>query len=143
MPPFLVKRKRRREVEAAAIPSRIRLAADESLVLLYQPNSRMWVYPAMILTLGLYSLWRRVTYIAVTTERVVQCGGVLNTYERSLPLRHVQHATVSRDWQSIAKVEITTASARSSARSESVVFHSLTPRTARELADTVLKLART
>jgi membrane protein YdbS with pleckstrin-like domain len=98
----------------------------------------MWIYPTMFLTLGLYAFWRRLTYFVVTTQRVIHCGGIFNTYERSLPLRYVQDATVTRDWQGVAKVTITTAGGPAG----TLVLHPLTPRAARELKDTVLRLAR-
>jgi hypothetical protein len=50
-----------------------------------------------ILTLGLWEIWRRRHYIALTTERLVYAKGiVLFKVSRSVPLSRIQDATYER-----------------------------------------------
>jgi Short C-terminal domain/Bacterial PH domain len=53
--------------------------------------------PFHLFTLGLYEFWRRRRFIALTTERLLHCRGILLfKAQRSIPLDRVQDATYKR-----------------------------------------------
>jgi hypothetical protein len=60
---------------SSSAPQRIRLGDGEAIVLVAHPDSRKWTILPVIMTLGFYALWRRRTYIAVTTQRLIQRTG--------------------------------------------------------------------
>ncbi|MHB1488833.1 MAG: SHOCT domain-containing protein [Acidimicrobiales bacterium] len=49
-----------------------------------------------VFTLGLYALWRSRTTFLITDRRVVVAKGIINRFERTMPLVKVQDATVRR-----------------------------------------------
>ena len=103
-----------------------------------RPDSRMWLFPVMLVTFGLYAVWRRAVYFAVTTNRAIRGGGVVSTYERSVPLRHIQDVNVTCDWMRVCQVRITAAGAQE----PKLIFDGLKPDTARKLADAIVGLAQ-
>ena len=73
---------------------------------------RRWrwiVFPAYIFTLGLFHLWWRRCYLAMTTERVLYGRGIVFIKaQRALPLSRIQDATYKRTFIS-GSVEVSTA----------------------------------
>jgi hypothetical protein len=71
-----------------------------------QPNERVlgvmyrWWFataPFHLFTLGLYEFWRRRRFIALTTERLLHCRGILLfKAQRSIPMDRVQDAAYKR-----------------------------------------------
>lgn len=49
-----------------------------------------------VFTLGLYALWRSRTAFMITDRRVVVAKGIINRFERTMPLAKVQDATLRR-----------------------------------------------
>lgn len=71
------------------------LEAGEQIVVIERP-SRLLVLPKYLLTLGMYSLWRKRDVSAVTNRRLLLGRGVLQRAERSIPLERVDDVTFTR-----------------------------------------------
>jgi hypothetical protein len=82
--------------DSARLPGGIFLQPGEQvLAVMY----RWWlaVAPFYFFTLGLYEIWRRRRFIALTTERLLYCKGILVfKTQRSIPVDRVQDATYTR-----------------------------------------------
>ena len=119
------------------LPPGLRLRDDEQLLMALRPSPRWIVLVNQIVTLGLYTFWWRRTGFVLTDQRIIYRRGLLNTIERSLPLRFVQDATVLTRWNGIAAVVVSTAGGNES-------FEHLSPLTkteARDLKDALLEAA--
>jgi uncharacterized membrane protein YdbT with pleckstrin-like domain len=119
------------------LPPGLRLREDEQLIMALRPSPRWIVLVNQIVTLGLYTFWWRRTGFVLTDQRIIYRRGLLNTIERSLPLRFVQDATVLTSWTGIAAVMVSTAGGAES-------FEQLSPLTkaeARDLKDALLEAA--
>jgi uncharacterized membrane protein YdbT with pleckstrin-like domain len=119
------------------LPPGLRLRDDEQLIMALRPSPRWIVLINQIVTLGLYTFWWRRTGFVLTGQRVIYRRGLLNTIERSLPLRFVQDATVLTRWNGIAAVVVSTAGGAES-------FEQLSPlkkAEARDLKDALLEAA--
>jgi uncharacterized membrane protein YdbT with pleckstrin-like domain len=119
------------------LPPGLRLRDDEQLIMALRPSPRWIVLVNQIVTLGLYTFWWRRTGFVLTDQRIIYRRGLLNTIERSLPVRFVQDATVLTRWNGIAAVVVSTAGGDES-------FEHLSPLTkaeARDLKDALLEAA--
>jgi uncharacterized membrane protein YdbT with pleckstrin-like domain len=91
-----------------------------------------------IVTLGLYAIWWKRTAFVLTNQRIIYRRGVLNTIERSLPVRFVQDATVVTRWTGISGVTLSTAGGAAS-------FEQISPldsESARALKEAIMQAAR-
>jgi membrane protein YdbS with pleckstrin-like domain len=82
--------------DSARLPGGIFLQPGEQvLAVMY----RWWlaVAPFYFFTLGLYEIWRRRRFIALTNERLLYCKGILLfKTQRSIPVDRIQDATYKR-----------------------------------------------
>ena len=93
------------EPASARLPGGVSLQPNEQvLAVMY----RWWVAtaPFHLFTLGLYEFWRRRRFIALTTERLLHCRGILLfKAQRSIPLDRVQDATYKRVfWMGLVEI---------------------------------------
>lgn len=125
----------RAQASPNGIAGKLRLHQGETPLLAYQPSlGGCWLQ--MLLTLGLYAIWRSETVFAVTNQRVIYKKGILSKTERSVPLSQVQDATVfTQLW--VAGVQISTAGGAPSIER----LAPITPSQARAFADRVLQSA--
>jgi hypothetical protein len=121
------------------VSSRVRLQPGEGVLRVETPTrNALPVWLLYLVTLGLYELWRRVTVIALTDQRLFAREGlIVFKTERSLPLRFVQDATVEQTlWWSWLTVS-------TAGGSEGVArLGPLRPDTARSLQDEMLAAAQ-
>lgn len=119
-------------------PSGLLLHDDETVIMVLRPSPRWVVLVNEIATLGLYAIWWKRTAFILTNERIIYRRGVLNTIERSLPVRFVQDATVLTRWTGVSAVLLSTAGGAES-------FEQLSPLAAdaaRAFRDAVMEAAR-
>jgi Short C-terminal domain len=78
------------------LPKSVTLHEGESLQRAIYPSAgRTW--PLYLPTLGLWEIWRRRHYLALTNQRLLHGKGiVMIKVERSLPLSRIQDATYAR-----------------------------------------------
>lgn len=74
-----------------------RLFDDEEVVMVARP-SRIATLPKFVLTLGLYTFWRRRDTSVLTDQRVLLGKGILRRTERSIPLALIDDVTFTRSW---------------------------------------------
>jgi Short C-terminal domain len=83
-------------VEPAPLPGGVSMQPGEQvLAVIY----RWWfaTAPFHLFTLGLYEFWRRRRFIALTTERLLLCRGILLfKAQRAIPLDRIQDAAYKR-----------------------------------------------
>ena len=111
----------------------VRLQDGEEILLALKPNPFNGL---MVLTLGLYIPWWKMTWFVVTDRRFITKKGILNKTEVALPLHFVQNTSVHVSWEGIGRVEISTASDEGISR-----ISPLRPQDARQLADTIMAQA--
>lgn len=90
------------------LPGAVDMNSGEQVVALMYP---WWLatLPYYLFTLGLWVIWRRRHYIALTNERLVYSKGiVINKVSRSVPLSRIQDATYARRFWS-GGIEISSA----------------------------------
>ncbi|HEY9375854.1 MAG TPA: PH domain-containing protein [Jiangellaceae bacterium] len=95
-----LRRRRRDRVRAAQRVAvnramRARLFDDEEVVFVAHPG-RLATVPRFVLTLGLYSFWRRHDTWVLTDQRVLLGKGIMRRSERSIPLSRVDDVTFAR-----------------------------------------------
>lgn len=122
---------------SGSLPPGLDLREGESVILALRPSPAWVVLINKLLTLGLYSLWWRRTGFVLTDQRVIYRRGLINTIERSLPLRFVQDATVVTRWYGVAGVRLSTAGGVDGFEQLSP----LDPTTARALRDALIRTA--
>lgn len=71
------------------------LRPGESLVLVGHP-AIVRVWPKYLLTLGVYSIWRRRDTTVLTDQRVIMGKGIFSRSERAIPMRRIQDVSYSR-----------------------------------------------
>ena len=120
-----------------ALPPHLDLRVGESVIVALRPSPAWVVLVNKIFTLGLYSFWWRRTGFVLTDQRVIYRRGLVNTIERSLPLRFVQDATVATRWYGVAGVRVSTAGGVEAFEQLSP----LDPTTARALRDALVRAA--
>jgi membrane protein YdbS with pleckstrin-like domain len=84
------------EPESVRLPGGVSLQPGEQVLFVIY---RWWlaVAPFYLFTLGLYEIWRRRRFIALTNERLLYCKGILLfKTQRSIPVDRVQDATYKR-----------------------------------------------
>lgn len=120
-----------------SVPPHLDLREGESVILALRPSPAWVVLVNKIVTLGMYSFWWRRTGFVLTTQRLIYRRGLVNTIERSLPLRFVQDATVVTRWYGVAGVRVSTAGGVEGFEQLSP----LDPRAARALRDALVSAA--
>lgn len=74
---------------------RAQLFDDEEVVLVARPG-RLATAPRLLLTAGLYAIWRRHDTSVLTDQRILLGKGVVRRSERSIPLSRVDDVTFAR-----------------------------------------------
>jgi len=75
--------------------SRVTLFEDESVVMTARP-SLISTLPKLIVTLGLYELWRRRNTTILTNRRILFGAGIFQRTEQSIPLSNVNDVVFIR-----------------------------------------------
>ena|SRR5436190_14097928 len=109
----MARRKRKAAATETASPQphmrrslRARLFDGEEVVLVVRP-SRVARIPLYIVTLGLYTFWRRRDESVLTDQRILLGKGIIRRDERSIGLHRVQDVSVAhRGFYSYADVTI-------------------------------------
>ena len=95
--------------------------------------SAFWTWPAFLLSLGLWTIWRRRHRMILTNQRLVVCRGITQVVEQSVPLSRIQDVKLSQRRLHAAWVTVSAAGGR--AGTESLGPFSRTG--AREFADAI------
>jgi len=86
-------------IDPQLITGLVRLQEGERITLATRPDVLI-TWPFYLMTLGLYSFWRKRTAYVLTDRRLIARKGIINKSERSLPIVKVQDASVrSQLWQ--------------------------------------------
>ena len=121
------------------VPDDLVLHEGETAIMVLRPSPRWVVLINELVTLGLYALWWQRTAFVLTSERVIYRRGMLNTIERSLPLRFVQDAAVQTRWYGVSAVTFSTAGGPAGLE----MISPLSPPAAHAFKDAAIKAART
>jgi hypothetical protein len=113
---------------------RAQLFDDENVVLVAHPG-RLATFPKLVMTLGLYSIWRRHDTSVLTDQRVLLGKGILRRSERSIPLASLDDVSFSRSGLS-SYADLTIRDRRSGVVRR---IGPLTPRTAHRFARETLR----
>lgn len=90
------------------LPGGVELNSGERVVVLMRP----WWMATLLLylfTAGLWAIWRKRHYIALTNQRLIYAKGIVfSKVSRSVPLSRIQDATYARQWW-VGGIEISSA----------------------------------
>ena len=79
--------------------------------------SAFWTWPAFLLSLGLWTIWRRRHRMILTNQRLVVCRGITQVVEQSVPLSRIQDVKLSQRRLHAAWVTVSTAGGRAGTES--------------------------
>ncbi len=68
--------------------------SSETIVVKRQSKRRPAFWLKLIFTLGIWSIWWKNNYLALTKRSIVRHTGVFNRQERAVPLNQVQNITI-------------------------------------------------
>ncbi|MBN2305027.1 MAG: PH domain-containing protein [Anaerolineae bacterium] len=71
------------------------MSSNDNIAIRYQTKRRPQFWFKAIFSLGIWLLWWRNDYLALTRRSVVRHEGVLNRRERAIPLNQVQDISIS------------------------------------------------
>ncbi len=127
-------RTRRRPRAAVDRSLRDHIFDEEEVVLVARPG-RLATLPRFVLTLGLYSFWRRRDTSVLTDQRILLGEGILRRRERSIPLAVVDDVSFARSGLN-AYADVSFHGRRTSALRR---IGPMTPHTARRFARETLR----
>ena len=111
-----------------------RIFDQEEVVMVARPG-RLATLPKFVLTLGLYSFWRRRDTSVLTDQRILLGTGIVRRRERSIPLAVIADVTFARSGIN-SYADVTFQDGRSSTLRR---IGPMTPRTARRFARETLR----
>lgn len=68
---------------------------DETIMLICESKRHPWFWVRAIGTLGLWLIWWRSNYLALTRRSIVRREGVFHKNERAVPLNQVQDISIN------------------------------------------------
>ena len=111
-----------------------RIFDQEEVVMVARPG-RLATLPKFVLTLGMYSFWRRRDTSVLTDQRILLGTGIVRRRERSIPLAVIDDVTFARRGIN-SYADVTFRDGRSSTLRR---IGPMTPRTARRFARETLR----
>jgi hypothetical protein len=111
-----------------------RIFDQEEIVMVARPG-RLATLPKFVLTLGLYSFWRRRDTSVLTDQRILLGTGIVRRRERSIPLAVIDDVTFARRGIN-SYADVTFRDGRSSTLRR---IGPMTPRTARRFTRETLR----
>ena len=87
--------KKGRRPEGQLEAHHVAVQQGESILMIGRPSIAV-VWPKYLLTLGLYSMWRKRNVSVLTDRRVLVGKGILSRSEHSIPIREINDVTYVR-----------------------------------------------